>query len=79
VLARRHARTAPPPAPAPDPAQELRRKLDEPADAELLDAIVGALGRDRARQWREVVAFLRAHPDLVAINGSVRQKQVEEG
>jgi hypothetical protein len=29
VLARRQARTAPPPTSAPDPAQELRRKLDE--------------------------------------------------
>lgn len=61
------------------PCDDLRVTLDEPADAELLDAIVGALGRDRARRWREVVTFLRTHPDLVAVNGAVRQKQVEEG
>jgi spore coat polysaccharide biosynthesis protein SpsF len=57
----------------------LRVTLDEPADAELIDAIVAELGRERARQWREVVALLRARPDLVALNAAVRQKSVEEG
>jgi spore coat polysaccharide biosynthesis protein SpsF len=61
------------------PCDDLRVTLDEPADAELIDAIVAELGSDRARQWREVVALLRARPDLAAINAAVRQKSVEEG
>jgi spore coat polysaccharide biosynthesis protein SpsF len=61
------------------PCDDLRVTLDEPADAELIDAIVAELGRERARQWREVVALLRARPDLVALNAAVRQKSVEEG
>jgi spore coat polysaccharide biosynthesis protein SpsF len=61
------------------PCDDLRVTLDEPADAALLDAVVAELGVERARRWREVVALLRARPDLVAINGGVRQKQVEEG
>jgi spore coat polysaccharide biosynthesis protein SpsF len=61
------------------PCDDLRVTLDEPADAELLDAIVAELGPQQARNWRAVAALLRARPDLVAINGDVRQKQVEEG
>jgi spore coat polysaccharide biosynthesis protein SpsF len=57
---------------------DLRVTLDEPADAELLEAIVARLGSD-ARDWRRLSAFLRAHPDLVAINAAVRQKMLEEG
>ena len=61
------------------PCDDLRVTLDEPADAELLDAIVAELGAERARQWRDVTRLLRARPDLVAINRAVRQKEVEEG
>jgi spore coat polysaccharide biosynthesis protein SpsF len=59
-------------------AADLRVTLDEPADAELLDAIVAELGAG-ASDWRRTVALLRARPDLVAINAHVRQKAVEEG
>jgi spore coat polysaccharide biosynthesis protein SpsF len=62
-----------------DPSSvDLRVTLDEPADAELLDAIVDELG-DRANDWREVVALLRARPDLVAINAHVDVKPLAAG
>jgi spore coat polysaccharide biosynthesis protein SpsF len=62
-----------------DPASvDLRVTLDEPADAELLDAIVAELG-DRASDWRSVVALLRSRPDLVAINAHVDVKPIAAG
>jgi len=62
-----------------DPSSvDLRVTLDEPADAELLDAIVAELG-DRANDWRAVVALLRARPDLVAINAHVDVKPIAAG
>jgi spore coat polysaccharide biosynthesis protein SpsF len=62
-----------------DPSSaDLRVTLDEPADAELLDAIVAELG-DRANNWRAVVALLRARPDLVALNARVGVKPIAAG
>ena len=60
------------------PATEFRLTLDEPDDGLLLDAVVAELG-SRASSWREVVALLRARPDLVALNAHVRQKELDEG
>lgn len=60
------------------PSADLRVTLDEPADAELLDAIVGELGR-AASDWRAVVALLRARPDLVALNAHVAVKPLSAG
>ncbi len=57
---------------APD-AADLRVTLDTAADAALLDAVVAELG-DKARDWRTVVEFLRARPDLVALNAHIEQK-----
>lgn len=62
---------------APD-ASDLRITLDTPADADALDAIAAELG-DRAPAWRELVALLRARPDIVALNADVRQKELAEG
>ncbi len=59
------------------PADDLRVTLDTDDDARLLDAIVSELG-DRPPAWRELVALLRARPDLVRINAHVRQKALEE-
>ena len=59
-------------------ASDLRVTLDTPDDAELLDALVEVLG-DAPPAWRDVIATLRARPDLVAINADVRQKALEEG
>ena len=62
-----------------DPSSvDLRVTLDEPADAELLDAIVAELGDD-ANNWRAVVALLRARPDLVALNAHVGVKPIAAG
>jgi spore coat polysaccharide biosynthesis protein SpsF len=54
---------------------DLRVTLDTPEDATLLEAVVAELGDDLPR-WREVVALLRARPDLVAMNAEVPQKPV---
>lgn len=60
------------------PSADLRVTLDEPADAELLDAIVAELG-ERASNWRDVVALLRSRPDLVALNAHVAVKPLAAG
>lgn len=59
-------------------ADDLRITLDTVEDAALLDALVARLG-DRAPSWSEVVAILRAEPELVAINADVRHKELSEG
>lgn len=61
------------------PSDDLRLTLDEPADAELLDAVVAELGAAAASDLHAVVALLRSRPDLVSLNAAVRQKAVEEG
>ncbi len=60
------------------PSVDLRFTLDEAADAELLDAIVGELG-ERANNWRAVVELLRSRPDLVALNAHVGVKPISAG
>ena len=59
-------------------ADDLRVTLDTPEDLVLLRALVAVLP-DAPPPWRDVVATLRARPDLVAINAGVRQKPVEAG
>lgn len=59
-------------------ASDLRVTLDTPADAEVLDGLVAALG-DRPPAWREVVAELRRRPELVAVNAAVEQKPLHAG
>ncbi len=60
------------------PCADLRITLDEPADAELLEAIVAELG-DHASDYRAVVALLRSRPDLVALNAHVQVKPFSAG
>jgi spore coat polysaccharide biosynthesis protein SpsF len=60
------------------PADDLRVTLDTADDAALLEAVATELG-DRPPAWRDVVALLRARPDLVGLNAGVRQKRLEEG
>lgn len=60
------------------PANDLRVTLDTAADLDLLRALVAELP-DAPPQWRDVVAILRARPDLVAINADVVQKPLEAG
>jgi len=52
---------------------DLRVTLDTEQDAAVLDGVVEALG-DGVGRWREVVALLRARPDLVALNAEIVQK-----
>lgn len=59
------------------PADDLRVTLDTPEDAALLDGLVEVLGGPVG--WRELVAVLRARPDLVARNATVAQKPLEAG
>jgi spore coat polysaccharide biosynthesis protein SpsF len=58
-------------------ADDLRVTLDTTEDAEVIERVVAALG-DRPPAWRDVVAFLRAHPEVVQVNSTVLQKRLEE-
>ncbi len=60
------------------PADDLRVTLDTTEDLVLLRALVAVLP-DAPPPWRDVVAALRARPDLVALNAGVRQKPIEAG
>ena len=60
------------------PADDLRVTLDTPEDLVLLRALVAVLP-DAPPAWRDVVAALRARPELVAINAGVEQKPLEAG
>jgi spore coat polysaccharide biosynthesis protein SpsF len=60
------------------PADDLRVTLDTAEDAAALAALVAVLG-DSPPAWRDVVATLRARPDIVAINAHVQQKALEAG
>ena len=59
-------------------ADDLRVTLDTHEDLVLLRALVAELP-DAPPAWRDVVAVLRARPDLVAINSGVVQKPLEAG
>jgi spore coat polysaccharide biosynthesis protein SpsF len=59
-------------------AADLRVTLDTPEDAALLDRVVAHFG-DRSVGREELVAFLRANPEIAAINAEVQQKRIEEG
>jgi len=59
-------------------ADDLRVTLDTAEDLALLRALVAELP-DAPPLWTDVVATLRARPDLVAINSAVRQKPLEAG
>jgi spore coat polysaccharide biosynthesis protein SpsF len=56
-------------------ADDLRVTLDTAEDWALLEALVAELG-DVPPRWQDVVALLRARPDLVALNAHVEQKKV---
>jgi len=60
------------------PAHDLRVTLDTAQDLVLLRALVAEIA-DEPPHWRDVVAILRARPDLVAINAGVVQKPIEAG
>lgn len=57
---------------------DLRVTLDTPQDAALIEAVVAELG-DAPPSWRDLVALLRARPDLTEHVAAVRQKALEEG
>ena len=60
------------------PANDLRVTLDTPEDLVLLRALVAELP-DAPPAWSDVVAILRARPDLVAINSAIKQKPLAAG
>lgn len=58
---------------------ELRVTLDEQADYEVLQKIAeGLLPTKLNFTARDVVSYLHAHPEIVAINENVRQKEPHE-
>ncbi|PXY31870.1 cytidylyltransferase domain-containing protein [Prauserella muralis] len=56
-------------------ADDLRVTLDTAEDWAVLEQVVAELG-DAPPRWQDVVALLRARPDLVALNAHVEQKKV---
>lgn len=54
----------------------FRWTVDEPADLEAARAIDAACGPE-PYDWRHVLATVRAHPELSALNAGVAQKRVE--
>ena len=62
---------------SPD-ASDLRLTLDTDEDAAALAAVVELVG-DRVVPWRELVRRVREHPDVIALNSDVHQKQLEQG
>ncbi len=59
-------------------ADDLRVTLDTEDDWRMLQAVAGELG-DRVVDWAELVDYLRARPEVVALNSGVRQKPIEQG
>lgn len=55
-----------------------RVTLDTPEDAALLDALTGMLP-DAPPAWSDVVRVLDKHPEIVALNAQIQQKQLIEG
>lgn len=59
-------------------AGDLRATLDTVEDWEVIRGLAERLG-DRPPAWREVVATLRANPELAALNAEIQQKALIEG
>lgn|GEM_PF-222319 len=59
-------------------AGDLRVTLDTPQDWELVQAVAAAFG-PRQPGARELVLWLRAHPEVTALNADVQQKSLEQG
>lgn len=57
---------------------EFRVTVDTAEDLAAIRAIVDVLGTGVPR-YRDVIGLLRERPDIVAINGAVTQKRIEEG
>ncbi len=51
---------------------DLRWTVDTPADLDFVRKVYESLGlADKYRGYREIIAFLRANPDLIAINAGI--------
>jgi spore coat polysaccharide biosynthesis protein SpsF len=59
-------------------AADLRVTLDTPEDWELIRAVVDHFG-DRPADLHSLVAWLRTHPEVVALNAGVEQKPLHAG
>ena len=57
---------------------DLRITVDTAEDLAVVRAIAEALG-DRVLSRHEVIGFLRANPQVVALNAAVEQKQLQQG
>lgn len=59
-------------------SSDLRVTLDTADDMRLIETVVAELG-DRPASLPELVAFLRARPEVVELNAHVEQKMLEAG
>ena len=59
----------------PVDAHDLRWTVDTPADLEMVRALYDALGlAEQPRPLAEVIAYVREHPEIAALNSHVSQK-----
>lgn len=57
---------------------DLRWTVDTAEDLELVRSIYAALAPDETFGWRQVLELIEAHPELAAINASVRARGLHE-
>jgi glutamate-1-semialdehyde aminotransferase/spore coat polysaccharide biosynthesis protein SpsF (cytidylyltransferase family) len=50
-----------------------RLTVDEPSDFSLIEKLIKAVGDDKA--WLEYVSYLRTHPELTALNSSIKRNE----
>ena len=58
---------------SPDPVDRYRLTVDTPNDLTLIQTLIRDFGA-AAKDWREILTILRAHPHLEAINGHIDQQ-----
>lgn len=56
-----------------------RLTVDTPEDLNFIQAIYGRFHEPDFVSWRQVIDLLKKEPALLAINASIRQKQIHEG
>ncbi len=55
-----------------------RWTVDEPKDLEFIQFVYQAFGGRALFSWKDVIAYLAVHPELIRINADVAQKPLEQ-
>jgi spore coat polysaccharide biosynthesis protein SpsF len=59
-------------------AGDQRWTVDTTQDLEFARAVYRLLGNEDTASWREILALLKRHPEVLALNQGVRQKELRE-